>query len=142
MLLQYRTPSGRSATQKGEGILTGIYSDTLGQHGTAYFVTSIGKYSNTLYGQSLSVWQISNDGLRPLNIIRTSKATNTLSYEYSASHSGRNEDFAYDARSKTISFPLVPKADANHPDAAYGAAQVSNRRIRYRFNGEQFVRLN
>jgi len=141
-LLQYRTPSGRSATQKGEGILTGIYSDTLGQHGTAYFVTSIGKYSNTLYGQSLSVWQISNDGLRPLNIIRTSKATNTLSYEYSASHSGRNEDFAYDARSKTISFPLVPKADANHPDAAYGAAQVSNRRIRYRFNGEQFVRLN
>jgi hypothetical protein len=36
----------------------------------------------------------------------------------------------------------VPKADANHPDAAYGAAQVSNRRIRYRFNGEQFVRLN
>ena len=55
-LLQYRTPSGRRATQKGEGILTGIYSDTLGQHGTAYFVTSIGKYSNTLYGQSLSVW--------------------------------------------------------------------------------------
>ena len=36
-LLQYRTLSGRSATQKGEGILTGIYSDTLGQRGTAYF---------------------------------------------------------------------------------------------------------
>ena len=141
-LLQYRTPSGHSATQKGEGFLTGIHSDTLGQHGTAYLITSIGKYSNTLYGQSLSIWQISHSGLRPLNIIRTSKATNTLAYEYSSSHSGRDEDFAYDARSKTISFPLVPKADANHPDSAYGAARVSNHRIRYCFNGEQFVRLN
>ena len=140
-ILQYRDGSGKTRIQDGgDGFLIGIYTDTLGKHGTAYILIEASRASTTLYGQSLSLLHIGNGGLHPLNIIRANgRTTNTLGYEYSVSDSD-NQDFAYNAQTRTISFPLVPK-EAGSPEAAYGAAAVSGSRIRYRFDGSYFVLL-
>ncbi|MDO4878759.1 MAG: hypothetical protein Q3966_05620 [Neisseria sp.] len=141
-ILQYLDASGKPRIREGgDGFLTGIQADTLGKHGTAYILTEATRASTTLRGQSLSLLHIKNGSLQPLNIIRANgRTTNTLGYEYITSDSD-NQDFAYDAPSKTISFPLVPQTKAGSPEADYGAAEVSSRRIRYRFDGAYFSLL-
>ena len=143
-VLQYRDDSGRIFVQDGDtNLLTGIYADSFGKHGKAYLLTYLGRYGTSLFAQSLSIWQADNGKMRPLNIIRAQKPTHLLKYEYSPLGNANRgcQDFTYDKKTKTISFPLVPELDKNNPEAAYVPAEVSNRRIRYRFDGRYFVRL-
>ena len=79
--------------------------------------------------------------LKPLNIIRTARLGNTLSYEADLMAEPRlpegreNNYIAYDAKTRTLSLPVVVAEKESDGDG-----RVTAGRIRYRFDGLYFVR--
>lgn len=142
-LLQYRS-GGRTALL-ADGLSGGwvrqIAADTLPRYGKVYFAVSRFVGSSRLYLDRVEVLHIEKGRLKPLNIIRTARLGNTLSYEADLMAEPRlpdgreNSYIAYDAKTRTLSLPVVVAEKESDGDG-----RVTAGRIRYRFDGLYFVR--
>jgi hypothetical protein len=110
--------------------------------GTVYLVCSTTVLSTSYRGQALFAFQVDGNNLSDgVKIIKTSSGTtDSLSFGYDFfSVVDRKERpvrlFEYDRKSKTISFPVVIE-DQKTPQG-----RVTSSKIKYRFDGEHFVRV-
>lgn len=139
-LVQWRAPSGAIRVKKlssGEAApyVSDLIVDTFGRHGKGYIMINYGIGSNRAHSRDLVIYRLGEHDLQPLDIIRTSKLTNRLGYGFDTTtvQDMRHTVILYDARSKTISLPVVV-------DDGEGFGTVKKARIRYRFNGRYFVK--
>ena len=148
-LYQFRSADGRvlskieeiPAEGMGRGFVTDIFNlDTT--RGTVYIVCSTFIGSTKDYFQSADLFQIAGSTLNEkVYLIRTrSRLTNSLSFAYDNFSVIDRPDrpdrlIFFDKKTKTLSIPVVIK-DKEFPDG-----RVTDKFIRYRFNGRYFVRL-
>jgi hypothetical protein len=148
-VFQYRSKSGKVLTwadaeeeESGGGFYHEIFQlDTSG--GTVYLGVSTFIGSTSYAGQSIKVFKISGDRLdRDVKLIRTgSGLQNSISFAYDFfTVVDRPERpvrlFTFDAARKTFQFPVVIE-DEKTPQG-----RVTNKFIRYRFNGSYFEKVS
>ena len=139
-LAQWRAPSGAIrmktlSTGEAAPFVSDLIADNFGHYGKGYIVIGYGIGSNRAHSRDLVIYRLGEHDLQPLDIIRTSKLTNRLGYGFDTTtvQDMRHTVILYDARSKTISLPVVV-------DDGEGFGTVKKARIRYRFNGRYFVK--
>jgi hypothetical protein len=124
-----------------DGFVTDVF-DIVTKTGTVYLVNTTSRLSTSYNGQSVSAFRIDGNKLADgVKIFKTgSGTTNSISFGYDFFSVVDREErpvrlFEYDSKSKTLSFPVVIE-DGETPQG-----RVTDKKIRYRFNGEYFVKV-
>lgn len=112
------------------------------RHGRIYLARSQSVLSTSYNGQAISLFKIRNKSLDGnIKLIKTASGlTNSISFAYDFfSVVDRKERpvilFYFDRKSGTIRFPVVVE------NKKYRHGKVTNRWIKYRFNGRYFVKV-
>lgn len=145
---QYQAASGKVYSRTdpfddegmGHGFVHHIYAMNTNS-GTVYVVCSTSIASSKIHQQSAVLYKITGASLKDdVKLIRTkSGLTNTLSFEYDnfsvIDRNRQSEDLiTFDKKSGTLTIPVVINDD-EYPDG-----EVTDKVIRYRFNGRYFVK--
>lgn len=140
-LIQFIDNKGISHAKSLNSIefVTSLFSTAIKDKAT-YLLVTTGVYSTKDTAQILSLYQIDNDKLSKPKLIKTKQGlTNVIGFEFDFSSvidrpERLIELFEFDKKSKTILFPVV----VEDKDFIYG--NVTNRKIRYQFDGKYFVK--
>lgn len=128
-LLQARSPSGHTSVQTLPGHIERLHTLRLNGYGHAYLLFT--EQTNGDHTEkSLVLLHFAAEQLQALPIIQTATAaepTHRLNIAYSGQHA--NNYFFYEPGSHTISQPQI----SSHTHTP------TNRRLKYRFNGQLFV---
>lgn len=148
-VFQYRNKSGKVLTwadTEEEESGGGFYHDIFqldSSTGTVYLGVSTFIGSTSYAGQSIRVFKINGDKLdRDVKLIRTASGLqNSISFAYDFfTVVDRPERpirlFKFDAATRAFTFPVVIE-DEKTPQG-----RVTNKLIRYRFNGTYFVKVS
>lgn len=139
--IQYIDNQGISHAKPLESIefATSLFTTTI-QDKPLYLLVTTGIYSTGDSSEILNLYRIDGDKLVEPKLIKTKEGlTNTLGFEFDFfSVVDRPERpiklFEFDDKSKTIRFPVV----VQDKELMYG--KVTNRKIRYQFDGQYFVK--
>ena len=131
-LLQARSPGGHTSVQTLPGHIERLHTLRLNGYGHAYLLFT--EHTDGDHTEkSLVLLQFAAEQLQALPLIQTATAaepTHRLSIAYSGQHA--NNYFFYEPGSHTISQPQI----SSHTHTP------TNRRLKYRFNGQLFVPHN
>ena len=131
-LLQARSPGGHTSVQTLPGHIERLHTIRLSGYGHAYLLFT--EHTDGDHTEkSLVLLQFAAEQLQALPLIQTATAaepTHRLSIAYSGQHA--NNYFFYEPGSHTISQPQI----SSHTHTP------TNRRLKYRFNGQLFVPHN
>lgn len=139
--LQYRADDGstRILDNGSNSDAVAIFNADLGGKHPGYWLVEYTIGSTRDHAQSATLYQISGNRLVRAKLVQTqSRRTDHLSFNYdtrSLQDSDTLKLFRYDPPSRTLSFPVVL------PDPEGGSGILTDKHIRYRFNGRYFVRL-
>lgn len=140
-LLQYRLPNGKTETLLVDNYdrVIAVQQATLNQK-TYYWVMSHFTGDGRNHGLGANLYQITEKGVVPAKMIKTSTLTNAISFAYDPIEASENRKvnrvaFIYDDNAKTLRFPVIGKENAQ-----YGSGAPTGKWIEYRFNGQYFIR--
>ena len=137
----YSVPEKAPDEGMGNGFVTDIFKLETGE-GPVYIVCSTFFGSTKDHFQSANLYRVErsmlNDKVRLFKT--TSGLTNTLGFEYDNFSvidrpNAADKLITFDKKTGTLTIPVVIK-DAEYPDG-----RVTDRKIRYRFDGKYFVKL-
>lgn len=138
-LWQYRDDKGNVKWKSGdEQNIIDIFTAQL-KGETYYWLVDYQIGYGRLHAMTVKIYQLKQD-LTPVKLLKTSNLTDKISYafdpssEYDLPPEKRNYPIHYDDKSKILSLPVVIET------VEYPNGKVTNKRIKYKFNGQYFVR--
>ena len=118
-----------------DGLVLDIAQMTLNKQ-PVYFISDWEAGYTSLHAQGISLFDITNHKITPATLIKTKKGpTHQIGFAYNpfSIPDGMDELIQVNAKQREFSIPVVIENDE------YPNGEVTKRRLRYRFDGKQFV---